>query len=764
MASNNDEKKSEHDIIKIENGKSKALKKIKSILKLPEIPIFFSYAIVTILMTYPAITLKSKIYAEPKDPLGVIWLLWWYKYAYQNGLSPTKIGIIGYPFGRTISPYSADIIHTNLSRFLSILFNETIAYNILTLSFFFLTALSTYFLVRHITKSRPASAFSGFAFAFSPFMLMQGKEHLGLISLFWMSLLLLLILITIEKPGWLRIFSCGVIFLLMSLFVYQLAILGGFLVISFVLFYWLSGMPWRKRKAFRRQKSSIRTIAIALMVAAPVIIILLFAFLALKKTSVGLPKEMSQLYLFSARPWEFFLPTAEGALFGPITKGIILNNLHGSNLAECSLFLGYIPIALSIYALFKITKRKEETRGTLLKELDSKESKDLTKSEEHTPTEEEEASIQQKRVAIALAATLIASFIFSMPPTAKIAGLKLYFPSFFLHKFIPQFRVYERFGAVTMLCISILSGIGLSIFLKNKSAKRGILITMVLCIFVLAEFTVTPPVHSISTNKPPAYANWLKDKKASDVVAIYPLFFPDDFSTYRYLFEQRYHKKPMVNGNAYVSNGRIDLSELVRDTIIDLCHPMTPAILKGLGVKYVVVEPEGFEEIGHIINFPIPFKLNEGKLPKTLKEIKRFPDSIIYEITAEPSKFVPFFAFNTDHPFFDPDGFLWHPCLNDSTVTIQSFDAKKLTVRVSFEACSVRENGNFYVYLNGKKVLTSAISKKPSYFQIDDVELKPGENSLVLRSTTKAAYLSGIPGYEDEEASLLLSNIMVEEK
>ncbi|MCK4325525.1 hypothetical protein KAW55_02080, partial [bacterium] len=97
---------------------------------------------------------------------------------------------------------------------------------------------------------------------------------------------------------------------------------------------------------------------------------------------------------------------------------------------------------------------------------------------------------------------------------------------------------------------------------------------------------------------------------------------------YEYLFWQRIHQKPMVNGAMPGT-----YAEKIRKSIIDIADPETPGVLAWLGAKYVIFHPDKYlkekEAIAVIGEIPDVSQV-EG-----LKLIKKSEDVKIYEVVAQ---------------------------------------------------------------------------------------------------------------------------------
>ncbi|MQY69883.1 MAG: hypothetical protein GH145_03345, partial [Firmicutes bacterium] len=183
-----------------------------------------------------------------------------------------------------------------------------------------------------------------------------------------------------------------------------------------------------------------------------------------------------------------------------------------------------------------------------------------------------------------LFATIVA-LVFSHSPYTEIGPFRILFPSYFMYKILPMFRVYARFGIVVMLCVSVLTGIGLASILgkiKNTKKRRFFLSVVFLLIFI--EFAPTLPAPMVNAVNPPPVYEWLAKQKGDFTVAEYPLENDQD-----YFFWQRIHQKRLVNGAQPET-----YADEVRKEIVDILKPETPGILKFLETRYVILHPDKY--------------------------------------------------------------------------------------------------------------------------------------------------------------------------
>lgn len=716
----------------------------------PETAIFAMYAAVTCFMTYPAVTMWSRTYAERRDPLGSLWSLWWCKYSFIHNLPVSPMSLVAVPWGKNLGGYATDPLSSLSARAAATILNETVAYNLILLFSFFLSAIAMYFLVRSLAGSRPAATFSGLAFGFCPYMLAHGKEHLGLAATFWLPLFALVLLTAWRRRSTWSIVGCGVLLVTVSLFNNQYGMLAAVFGATFLVTAWLGGKPWKRRSI---NWSLLLRIAVVFVLVAVVAFV---SLAVLTRSSSGKAKPLTSLYQYSARPWDYFLPSAESAIFGTLTGGFINSHLHGSFLAENSLFLGYTVLALAIYALLATFREHKSRPGSRIPVAVT------TVSVADAPgTRRVSDDPYAGRTILAFAVCAVVAFIFSMPPTSNVLGIKFYFPAHLMYKVLPQFRAYTRFGIIVMMCTVVLAGYGIA-YLANwlGGGKRILPVAALLLALVVMEFTIVPPFYSLDTEAATGYSRWLKSRPGKPVAAIYPLYAADDFQTYDYFFQQRLHQKKLVNGADASGEG-----ELYRQSLLDLYHPATPTLLKKLGARFVVVIPSQMASPSppHL-NYTFPTRFDPSRLPPGLKEVGRPAGSIIYEVTAAPAEFVPLFGAGSYQAYIDPEGRFWHPATNGVVVDIQSSLKQPALCDIKLTVMSARSVSKVTFEVDRLMLTEAEVPPWPVEVLLRDVILAPGANTLVVKSNGKQANLTEVPGYSDVSAAMMLSNILVEKK
>jgi hypothetical protein len=346
-----------------------------------------------------------------------------------------------------------------------------------------------------------------------------------------------------------------------------------------------------------------------------------------------------------------------------------------------------------------------------------------------------------------------------MPPTAKLLGVKLYMPSYFIHLLLPQVRAYARFGIGVMFCVALLAAYGVAYLLKYRglSPKKWFVVGAI-SLVILLEFTIVPPFRSLDTATAPDYALWLKSRPGKPVIAIYPYFYGDDFQTYGYFFDQRHYEKPMVNGGPPESS-----SEKLRQVVLSITNPATPGVLKRLGTKYVVVVPSLYRQGNHM-NYVEPAAFDPILVPPTLKKVAQYEDAIIYEDTAPPAEFVTYYTSGTYQGIVYPDGQAWHPGAHEMLIDIKSELKQPVVCDLAFQAAATKTPGTIKFSLNGVSSDRSKLPIWPTDFKIRNVTLKPGNNLLSISSDAALSPVTEVPPITTVDAAVMVSDLQITKK
>lgn len=636
--------------------------------------IFSFFILLSLIVTYPLIfRMKNLLYGYSGDPHGLVWWFWWWKYAMLNHIPWRSISLLAAPFGLDLTGIFNPLAIHYPALLLTTMTDEIFAYNFMILLTFPLSALMVYYLVHRFTENKLASMFSGILYAFSPYHFSHAYCHLGLAHIQWLPFYLLTLFRLDEKRTYGNALLCALAF---SLNFHAESYYGYFaliLTITFVLF--KMGYGWRERWQGLRNKrlsgypvtrlsgeqklgsrikdpaSRMHSFMVILAAISVALALVLPTFYPTLKAVHTAPKAESTVFApyirslqeffgLSARPLGYLLPSQDNPIFGRYTKDFVKTPFYGGHITEHTLYLGWVGIILSIVAVRgwrrknkeQVRKWESEPRKVASqqrgKQASGGQRAEAIKLSSYQAIKYSASSIQdqgsriQKGVSFFLFAGIVA-LIFSYSPYTEIGNFRIFFPSYFMYKVLPMFRVYARFGILVMLSISVLAGIGLAHILEKITSpgKRGFFFILIL-LLVFVEFAPTLPTAAIETSPPPVY-QWLAQEEGDFIIAEYPVE-----TDYYYMFYQRIHQKRLVNG-ALPGTPAYE----VRNKISDILNPRTPGILKFLGVRYVILHPDRY-----LMSEDVPII---GEVPHLTKQsglelVKIFNGVPVYKVTAQP--------------------------------------------------------------------------------------------------------------------------------
>ncbi len=562
------------------------------------------FVFLTCLMTFPLIFNIFRYipgFFSTDEPYGVLWDSWRIRYSFLHHLSLSYTNFIAYPIGVDI--YSTgyfSIIWLSWYHLLNILFPVICAYNLHILLNLTLIGIFTYFLVYYVTKSRAGAFFSGVAFAYCPYQFIRVWQHFSLTYNQWIPLILFAIMYLMkskEKKAFILLLISGLITFSND---WTIMYLSVFVIVVFFLYWMVQGFMSGVFGDRLRRKESLHFIKRIFLAFLIVFLLLSPQFIRLFQYKMKANKNIlpsafnvynrpfEDLFVQSARPLSYLLPSFSHPVFGQFTSSFVGNNLYGTSFTEHTLYLGFIPLFLAFIAIK--TWRKRKCAGA--------------KSEDDF----------YLGYFVVLA---ILSWLFSQPPWWQIGPIKVYMPSFFMYKIMPMFRAYCRFGIVLMLAVSVLAGFGLKYYLERfKTLRIKVVIVSLVFLCVLFEFFSWPAYKVIDVSRVSKVYSWLKEKKGDCVIAEYPLDSKSPNELYK--FYQITHEKKIING-------RLPGTEafLAQQPLVKLSSPLTVSRLRGIGVQYVLVHQQDY-----LISGLADDKNEMEKIPlnPALKFIATYPD------------------------------------------------------------------------------------------------------------------------------------------
>ncbi len=240
-------------------------------------------------------------------------------------------------------------------------------------------------------------------------------------------------------------------------------------------------------------------------------------------------RHYEELSVWGARPWDYFRASTSHPLWGALLNLPQRISIHGSNIFESSLWPGLLTVVLSVIALRKKPKVEIAPRW--------------------------HSTHRGFVVRCAVAACFFA--ILSLPPTIDLILFELPTLSYFLYPFAPMFRVYSRAGIYVAVLLSAMSAVGLAYVLQavlhSKSRTRLASATLSTSLFIcltlgVLELLPAVPGQVFAAVPRPAWMGQISTDSKPAAIALVPWWSDDDTHHYQYLFWQRLHSIPIVNG------------------------------------------------------------------------------------------------------------------------------------------------------------------------------------------------------------------------
>jgi hypothetical protein len=431
----------------------------------------------------------------------------------------------------------------------------TAALNLVILAGLTLSGAAMYLLVRWLGCERLVAAWAGLVFLVFPWLLQRALAgHATLVHVWIFPLTLLAAL------GWLRRPSDA------RGLVVALAVTGAWLTSGYfgaMALVMIGGVAlvalWQLSHEHGPVGALRRTISLW---GLPVIATGVFAAVSLLAggtAGIRIGRTVGELSQFGAHLRDF-LPDP----MNPVTGSFAVDHLARTEVkfpgAEGSLYPGFLTVSLAAAAIVLLVRRKLPSR-------------------------------RGDTISAALVAVAVLALLMAAPSPMRVFGIDVQpMPSRLLLEVVPSFRVPARFQTVLMTALVPLAAFGLAQLVatarrRGGSSSRARLEIVGICGAAMAvsvlELAVLPmPMHDVG-RRPPVYG-----AIGSGVLAEYPLQLSGGFANSRYLFWQRSHGRPLLNGA-----GEGTPADAVRRMVVDPATRGTASTLAFLGVTSIITRP-----------------------------------------------------------------------------------------------------------------------------------------------------------------------------
>ena len=554
------------------------------------------FVVLSVMLTYPlAKDLDTRIPGAPRPPgdnFYYLYKVWWFGHAlFDLHVSPFFNPNIFYPFG-----YDETLSETTLSNTvpalpLTLFFGEVVAYNLVMLISFVLSGFGTYLLVLRLTGSRAAGLLSGIVFAFCPYRMAHlGAGHLPLMGTQWLPLLFLYLERMLVRRRSADAVMAALFYTLGALSAWYYAYIFAMAGVVYVL---ACGRPWRQHLwQWRFARCALIFAIVCLLLVGP------FALPVTRVWKGGTrPQSLHYLDHWSASPLDFIYPNVMHPLWGTW-----LLEQYPQNIYENMLFLGLVPLLLSIVALWGQRDRVRTAVGWL--------SATFAVMALGTTLHWKNAAVyiavpgwleRMFTVGMGFLTNRLALYPISSWDLRVEGAVYLPLPTLLLVLNMPLFkamRVWGRLGLITVFGVSVLAGCGLQRLYKRLCQRgtgahsirlRNVLVTMAVFMLVVLESLTVPFALGGSKTEAQPVDLWLAQQGGDFAVMVYPF----DGKMGLPLYSSRFHGKKVSFGKgtfwprAFLEQQKVLASFPSRESV---------ALLKRWEVRYVLVGARSYGE------------------------------------------------------------------------------------------------------------------------------------------------------------------------
>jgi hypothetical protein len=437
--------------------------------------VFLLCVIAAAIFTLPAsLSPASALLGYPGDNFQHVWFLWHFARAVASGHNPFYTHLLFYPARANLAWSTLDPLAGILALPLSLLAGPVIAYNLSLILQLALAAFFARLLCLRICRNETAALFGGIAFGLGPFLLAHALGHLSLVTVFPIPLYVLALdnLLRKQAPSWKDGVLAGLALLLTALAHYNYTVFCIMLTAVILAVDLAVAGATNARALLQRTWLALSVAAATFVVAFSPLLIMLLG----NRADVPAPRTTAHVVQYSADALGFLIPSWNNVLLGNFAHGLDARIFVAG--FEGTVYAGPVLLLLSIFGIWK--GRVKQPQWTL-------------------------------RAAIAA----ILFYLLSLGPEIRIFGGLTGIPGpaalLYRFRFARFISVPARFDVIVLLCLAILSAIGLAWCLDNlqENWRKRALVFAASAVLVLESLTVPFPKSSIVDPAAPSDATGL---------------------------------------------------------------------------------------------------------------------------------------------------------------------------------------------------------------------------------------------------------------
>jgi hypothetical protein len=577
------------------------------------------------LYAWPASVAPARwVWGSHGDALGNAFLFTWVDQAVLTGHSNSIDTQVAIPFGENLLALPHEPAFYWAQLLLAAAFGAVASLNLISFLAIPLTAWAMYRLCIYLTGSPLAAFFAGVAYGCSTFLLSNTRGEPTLAQVWIFPLAAWALLKVMAAPGKGTVVAAAIA-------VAASAVVNFYFTLFAALMCTVLVLAWNGAATIQTRRVTLLPLAASALAGFLGVVLtgLLYAgnLADLQQRAQATLRSTSQLADLAPGYLDFVLPSQWNPWFGGLATARFLAS--EASTGHFGLSQMVTPAAVLVLAPFGIVLL---FRGVFRSQSDSE-------------------TTNRNLNLVALFCVGLLGLWLTVPPTAFPHALRVLSLQLDVHHFFPQFQHFSRATILLDLGLVPLAAAALA-WMARRWAVAAIPLALLLAASVLVEGYEIVPDSALEVVPPPADA-WVASHPGTYAVADYPLIpAGSGGNEYTYLFEQRFHGHPLLNGQLAGTE-----AESMREEFRDPNRADVPGHLAALGVRYVLWHPDVLESYNRLsTSLAAPYYAWVPHSPGYQLEAA-FPDgSAVYSITAATNEPFAFYAAGFDPIRPAPDG------------------------------------------------------------------------------------------------------------
>lgn len=559
---------------------------------------------IALLITWPLATCADRcLSGNLGDPLLNAWIVGWGADRLADGLRGVWDAPIFHPHDDTLA-YSEHLL--GIAALVAPVYwlseNAILAYNVAFIAAYALAALGMYLLAKQLTGRMDVSFAVALAFASSPYLTTSQTTRLQMLYCGWMAIGLAGLHGYFDTRSRARLAMFVVAYVMLGLsnmylfvfFTIPVALVMGYGV-------WTSA----------RKARTVTELAIAMTLVTGAIAPIALLYRGVQR-DMTFERTVDENVRYSASVRSYASVWHES----PLARW-----LPAETVADRALFPGLTIAALALLNVPSLMAGRRRRRQPAPDHLTFDRAPPVASGRAVHPEESESGAgrrlSHRRSWPVVYGLAVLVAFALSLGPVphAGTEPMAEAGPYAWLMQVIPGIdglRAPGRFGVIVLLGLGALAAMGLSAWLKGRSARVRAFVIPIVCATAIAEGAVAPPrLVSFPGTLAPAEQqafDWLATEPPGAVLVL-PIL-PEDFwrmpaagvtQTLVYQYATLLHDRPIVNGSSGFKPPLVELLESDASPFRDPAHLADALHLaRALGVRYVMVHERGFRDRAHM--------------------------------------------------------------------------------------------------------------------------------------------------------------------